>query len=180
MSKMNSYNPFGYLKHNLWPQEESRIKLPIWLAIWLLTIKSLKSPWFLFKKVACHMMLGSFDKGYNFSFDLISIKGLHTKLWYFKVVKASILLEFRDSHLGVPRQNDIWVLALWPGIENTTRWKVVVVPKFRSWWILWVCVCLWFVHAPKVFQLRTNQLVVWFLHVHANINVLVNLPSPHP
>jgi hypothetical protein len=36
-------------------------------------------------------MLGSFDKGYNFSFDLISIKGLHTKLWYFKVVKVSIL-----------------------------------------------------------------------------------------
>jgi len=37
------------------------------------------------------MSLESFNKGYNFAFDLISIKGLHTKLWYSKVVEVPIL-----------------------------------------------------------------------------------------
>jgi hypothetical protein len=31
------------------------------------------------------------DKGYNFSLDLISIKGLHKKLWASKVVRVPIL-----------------------------------------------------------------------------------------
>jgi len=70
--------------------------------------------------------------------------------------------EFRDSHLGVLGQNDIWMLVMWPGIEYTIRGKVVVSPKSGSWWVLWVRVCLWFVLKPKVFQLCTNQLVVWF------------------
>jgi hypothetical protein len=26
---MGSHDPFGYLKHNLWPKKESKIKLPI-------------------------------------------------------------------------------------------------------------------------------------------------------
>jgi len=35
------------------------------------------------------------------------------------------LWEFRDSHLGVPRQNDIWVLVLWSGTKYTIKGKVV-------------------------------------------------------
>jgi hypothetical protein len=42
------------------------------------------------------------------------------------------------------------------------RGKVMASPKFRPWWILWVQVCPWFVLTPKVLQLCTNQLVVWF------------------
>jgi len=34
---------------------------------------------------------------------------------------------------GIPGQNDIWVLALWLGIENIIRGKVVASFKFRSW-----------------------------------------------
>jgi hypothetical protein len=34
--------------------------------------------------------------------------------------------EFRDSNLGVPRQNDIWVLVPWQGANNIIRGKVVV------------------------------------------------------
>jgi hypothetical protein len=30
MFKMGSYDPFGYLKHKLWPKEGSRVKLAIW------------------------------------------------------------------------------------------------------------------------------------------------------
>jgi hypothetical protein len=55
----------------------------------------------------------------------------------------------------------------------------MVSPKSRSWWILWICVCPWFVRAPKVLQLCTNQLVwfVWFVWI---IDLLVTLPSPQP
>jgi len=70
---------------------------------------------------------------------------------------------FKTCDVGVLRQNDIWVQPLWPIIDNTIRGKVVASPKSGSWSILWVRVCSWFVHAPKVFQLCTNQLVVWFL-----------------
>jgi hypothetical protein len=44
------------------------------------------------------------------------------KLW------KSQLWEFRDSHLGVPRQNAIWMWASWRGIEYTLRGKVVASP----------------------------------------------------
>ncbi len=36
MSKMGLQNPFGHLRHKLWPKERLRIKL----VVWLLTIKS--------------------------------------------------------------------------------------------------------------------------------------------
>jgi hypothetical protein len=100
-------------------------------------------------------------EGYNVFLDLISIRGLHAKLWTPKVARIPIV-EFRDSHLGVPRQNDIWVLVPWPNIEYTIRGKVVASPKFGSWWVLWIRVCPWFILAPKVLQLCTNQLVVSF------------------
>jgi hypothetical protein len=41
--------------------------------------------------------------------------------------------EFRDSHLGVPGRNDIWVLAPWLGTKNTIRGKVVASPKSGLW-----------------------------------------------
>ncbi len=68
--------------------------------------------------------------------------------------------KFQDSNLRVLGQNDIWVLAPWPNIDNTIRGKVVVSPKFGPWWILWICVCSWLLHAPKVLQLSINQLWV--------------------
>jgi len=32
MSKMSLHDPFGYLKHKLWPKEGLRVKSPIWLS----------------------------------------------------------------------------------------------------------------------------------------------------
>jgi hypothetical protein len=52
--------------------------------------------------------------------------------------------------------------------EYTIRGKVVTSPKSGLWWVLWVCVCSWFVRAPKVLQLHTNQLLVWFVQVHVS------------
>jgi hypothetical protein len=98
MSKMGLHDPFGHLKHKLWPKEGQGIKL----AIWLLTIKSQESPWFPFVQVACHIPLEAFDKGYNFFSNVISIGGLHTKLWAPKL-QESQLWEFWDSHFKSPR-----------------------------------------------------------------------------
>jgi hypothetical protein len=74
----------------------------------------------------------AFEEGYNFALNLISIRGLHTKLWDSKIVKVPIL-RIWDFKLGVPRQNDIWVLVPWPSTKYTIRGKVVASPKFGSW-----------------------------------------------
>jgi hypothetical protein len=64
MSKMGSHDPFGYLKHKLWPKERSKVKL----AIWLPTTKSRESPWFPCVQVTCHILLKSFRRGLQFCF----------------------------------------------------------------------------------------------------------------
>jgi hypothetical protein len=46
--------------------------------------------------------------------------------------KSLNLKIFKTPNLGVLGQNDIWVQAPWPIIENIIRGKVVVSPKFRS------------------------------------------------
>jgi hypothetical protein len=80
------------------------------------------------------------NKGYNFALDLTSIGGLHTKL------RKSQFREFLDSNLGVSRQNDIWVLALWLGTENTIRGKVVASPKSQAV-VNFMSSCLLIVHS---------------------------------
>jgi hypothetical protein len=117
------------------------------------------------------------DEGYDFVLDLISIGGLHTKIWAPKLWESQ-LWEFRDSHLGVLGQNVIWVLVPWPSTKYTIRGKVVASPKSRSWWVLWVRICPWLVLTSKVFQMCTNQLIVWFVQVRVNEWLLVILPNP--
>jgi hypothetical protein len=75
-------------------------------------------------------------------------------MWSYGPAKSweSQLWEFRDSHLGVPGQNAIWMWPLWRAAKNIIRGKVVVSPKSRLGWVLWVWVCLWFVLAPKVLK----------------------------
>jgi hypothetical protein len=109
----------------------------------------------------------AFDERYNFVLDLISIGGLQTKLWVPKSWESQ-LREFQDSHLGVPRQNAIWMLVPWLTTKYTIRGKVMASPKSEAWWVLWIRVCPWFILAPKMLQLCTNQLVVWFVQVHVN------------
>ena len=55
MSKMGLHNPFGHLKHKLWPKKGSGIKL----AIWLPTIKSWESPQYPCVQVVCDIFLES-------------------------------------------------------------------------------------------------------------------------
>jgi hypothetical protein len=114
----------------------------------------------------------AFDEVYNFALDVISIGGLHTKLWAPKVVGV---LTLRIS--GLPGQNAIWMLVPWPSTKYTIKRKVVASPKSRSWWVLWVRIYLWLFLAPKVLQLCINQLVVWFVQVCVSDWLLVILPS---
>jgi hypothetical protein len=80
------------------------------------------------------------DKSYNLTSDLISIRGLQRKLWALKL-RESQVWEFRDSHLGIPGQNAIWMWPSWKGTKYTIRGKVMVSPKSGLWsvWIVEAC-----------------------------------------
>jgi hypothetical protein len=152
---MGLHDPFGYLKHKLWPKKGLGVLTPdhLKLRIALIPLHASGVP---------HIVGKLLMRGYNFAWYFTSIGGLHIKLWDPKVTGIPIL-GISGFPFGVLRQNDIWVLVLWPRTEYTIKGKVVASPKSRPWWILWVCVCPWLVPTPKVFQLCINQLVVWFV-----------------
>jgi hypothetical protein len=147
---MGSHDPFGHLRHKLWPKERSGVKL----AIWFPTTKSWESIRFPCVQVACDILLKRFRQGLQLCF-----KPHLKRRFAHKVMKVPTLTISRLP-FGVPGQNAIWMWASWRGTKYTIRGKVVASPKSRSWWVLWVQVCLWLVLTPKVFQLFTNQLVV--------------------
>ncbi len=144
------------------------------LPIWLPTTKSQESPWFNYVQVACDILLESFGQELQLCFRPHFNRRSAQKIMGFHNHKSPNFENFRTPNLGVPGQNDIWVQAPWPSIKNTIRGKVVVSSKSELWWVLWVRVCMWLVHAPKMFQLHINQLVVWFMQVHVN-----NWPTCH-
>ncbi len=85
MSKMGSYDPFGHLKHKLWPKERSIVKFDS------RPLKVGNRPDFLTFKLHATYRLKALNKGYNSALDLISIEGLHAKLWGPKVMKVPSL-----------------------------------------------------------------------------------------
>jgi len=113
---MGSHDPFGHLKHKLWPKEESRVKLTIWLS----TTKSKKLPLFRYVQVVCDISLESFDEGYNFVLDLISIGGLHAKLWAPKIVKVLIM---GISKLPLGNSETKWHLDVDPVARHIVYYK---------------------------------------------------------
>jgi len=72
------------------------------------------------------------DEGYDFASDLISIRGLHTKLWGPKITKVPTL-GISGLPFGSPGTNAIWMWASWRDTEYTIRRKVVAFPKFGPW-----------------------------------------------
>jgi hypothetical protein len=144
---MGLHDPFGFLEYELWPNQGRGIKLPIWL----MTTKSQESPWFLCMQVAWHMSLQNFWQRLQIYFrphinwrSSKTVMGLQSH-------KSPNFENFGTFNLGISGQNDIWVLAPWLGIKNTKRGKVVVSPKPKLWWFLWIRVCPWIIRAPKVF-----------------------------
>ncbi len=102
MSKMGLHDPFRHLKHKLWPKKRSEVKL----AIWFPTIKSQESPQFPCVQVAYRWCATyqwkTFDEGHNSTSNLISIRGLHTKLWAHKIAGVPIM-KISGLPLGNPR-----------------------------------------------------------------------------
>ncbi len=61
---MSSDDPFGHLKHKLWPKEGMGVKLVVWIP----TTKSQESTWFPFVEVACDISLKSSRQGLQLCF----------------------------------------------------------------------------------------------------------------
>jgi hypothetical protein len=57
--EMGLHEPFGHLKHKLWPKEGPKVKLTIWLLI----TKSRKLPWFYYVQVVWDISLERFWQG---------------------------------------------------------------------------------------------------------------------
>jgi hypothetical protein len=87
MSEMGLHDPFGHLKHKLWSKEGPEIKL----AIWLPPLKTKNRPDFFACRWHVTYRWKALDKVYNVFPNLISIKGLWTKLWAPKVAKVLTL-----------------------------------------------------------------------------------------
>jgi hypothetical protein len=155
---MVSHQPFGHLKHKLWSKERSEVSL----AVWLPTIKSQELTQFPCVQVMCHILLESSWQELQLCLKPSYQLEVGREIYGPPKLRESQVWEFRDSHLGVPRQNAIWMWPSWKGTKYTIRGKVVASPKSGPWWVLWVRVCPWLVLALKVFKC-TNQLVVWFV-----------------
>ncbi len=100
MFKMGSHDLFGHLKHKLWPKERLGIKL----AVWLLTTKSQESTQFPRVQVAHDILLESFQQGLQLCFRPHCNQRSAHKVMGVPKSRESRLWEFRDSHLGIPRQ----------------------------------------------------------------------------
>ncbi len=105
---------------------------------------------------------------------------VYTQSYECPKLQESYFVKFWDSHLRVSGQNNIWVLDLWPGTKYIIRGKVVTSPKSGPWWVLWVCVYLWFIHAPKCYNCTLTNLLFGLCKSVWVIELLVNLPNPHP
>jgi hypothetical protein len=199
MSKMGLHDPFRYLKHKLWSKKGSRVRLVIWLP----TTKSQESPRFPYVQVVCNTLLESSWQGL-YLLQTSFQSEVYTQSYGPPKLQTSELWKFRTKwHLGAnpmarpphkvmgPQscrsssyedfgQNDIWVLVPWPDTEYIIRGKVVASPKFGPWWVLWVCVCPWLVHAPKCFNHALTNLLFGLCKFVWIIELFINLPNPIP
>ncbi len=82
--------------------------------------------------------------------------------------------------MGVTGQNDIWMLVLWLSTKYIIKGEGGGFPQV---WTLMSIVnpCLLMVHlCTKVFQLRINQLVVWFVQVRVSNSIACQFFLSHP
>jgi len=113
MFKMGLHDPFGHLKHKLWPKKG-------WESCCHFDFRPLKV-YNLLDFLACKWCATyhwkAFNKSYNFVGNLTSIRGLHTKLWALKFMGVPIL---GISRLQLGSLSTKWHLGvgLWLGTKN--------------------------------------------------------------
>ncbi len=101
------------------------------------------------------------------------------KIMGFQSRRSPNFKNFGTLKLGVLGQNDIWVQALWPGIYNPVKGKVVASPKSRLWWVYkFMYACGLFVH-QKCFNYALTNLLFGLCRSMWIIYSLVIHPSPH-
>jgi hypothetical protein len=160
MSKIGSYDPFGHLKHKLWPKERPRVKLVVWLP----TTKSQESARFPRVQVACDIPLESSQRGLQrFFWPHFNWRSAH------KVIGVQTLgisklpfgsLETKcHLNVGLVERHKVYYKG-----EGGDFHQVRAVMGLVSW----VRVCSWLVLAPKVLKLCINQLVVWIVQVRVS------------
>jgi len=87
-------------------------------------------------------------------------------------------LLFRCFHYRLPLESIKELGNASHGTQYTIWGKVVASFKSGLWWVLWVQICLCFIHAPKCFNyILTNWSFSLCKFVWV-IELLVNLPSP--
>jgi len=95
---MGSHDPFGHLKHKLWPKEGSKSNRQFDSR----PLKVRNHLDFLACRWHATNCWKALEECHNFVLDLISIEGFHTKLWGPKIMRVSTLAILRHP-LGSPR-----------------------------------------------------------------------------
>jgi hypothetical protein len=172
MSKMGSHDPFEHLNTSYGQKKGQESN-------WQFDSQPLKvknHPNFL--RCRWHAMYHwkALDEGYNFASNFISIKGLHTKLW----AQSCGSPNFGNFETPTWDLGTKWHLGAAPIAKHKVYYKAEGggFPQVRAMVSL-VSLCLLMVRScTKVFQLHTNQLVVWFVQVRVNNWISCHLPSP--
>ncbi len=132
-----------------------------------MSLKNQEFSWFSFMQVACDILLQSSRRSYNFASNLISIGGLHTKLWAPKVAQV-LTVGILKLPLGSPETK--WQMGVGLVARHIVYYKgegggfpqVRVVVNLMSSCLLMARPC------TKVLQLHPNQLVVWFSQIRVS------------
>jgi hypothetical protein len=160
---MSSHDPFGHLKHKLWPKKGSKSNCQFDFR----PLKVENRPNFLTCRWHVINHWKFFDEDYNFASELNSIECLHAKLKAPKIARISVVGISRLP-LGGPRTK--WHLGVGPMAKHRVYYKGEGggFPQVRAVVSLMSpCLPVTFL-CTKVLQLHTNQLVVWFVQVHVS------------
>jgi hypothetical protein len=149
MSEMGSHEPFGHLKHKLWPKEGLGVKLTIWFPI----TESQESTLFPCVQVACNIPLKTSWQRLQLFLRPHFNRRSTCKVMGPKVARVPILPNGSPGtkcHLdvGFVKRHRIY----YKGEDGS-------FPQVRAMVNLVSPSCPWLVLASKVFQLCTNHLV---------------------
>jgi hypothetical protein len=102
MSKMGSHDPFGHLKHKLWPKEGPEVKLPIWQ--FDSRPLKVKNRLILLRASGMRHIIGKLTtRATIFLYNSFQLK-VCTQSYGPPKLRKTQFWEFWDSHLGIPRQ----------------------------------------------------------------------------